>query len=168
MNKLLTLIALVCLGSLPSLAQTKDHVVQAMDNLLGGSWELNGFWMDGNKFNQEFKFEKMGPSAYYVETFGNISKTGYETGLRNRGVRGWNDDEAMMKFSEIDVFGGITNGDVIIDGLDILYTYEYGGQTLTDAWIYKGPDMYEFIIGVRGDNGQWSEIQLNGGCKRVR
>ncbi|NNE54516.1 MAG: hypothetical protein HKN32_00750, partial [Flavobacteriales bacterium] len=86
MNKQLTLLfgaLLFC--TLSFQAQTKDHVFQAMDNLVGGTWKLDGFWMNGKKFSQEFTVTKFGDGIYEVETIGNTSATGYAKGLRNKG-----------------------------------------------------------------------------------
>lgn len=148
---------------------TKEHAYQAMDNLIGGKWKVSGFFQDGNKFEQEYSVSKiLNNSTYKVETYGQVSKRGSEVGLRNEGLRGWNKDKRQMQFVEADVFGGFIQGEIIIDGMDILYVYEYGGATMTDAWIYKGPDLYEYIVGVRDTNGQWTEVQINGGIHRQK
>lgn len=167
LKKILGVICLLTIGLCASAQMTKDHAYQAMDNLLTGKWELKGFFMDGNKLNQEYEVTKiLKGTTYRVETYGNTAKSGSQHGLRKEGFRGWNKASKTMEFVEADVFGVFTIGDVMIEGMDILYVYEYGGQTITEAWVYKGPDTYEFIIGTRAENGQWSDITVNGGIRR--
>jgi hypothetical protein len=167
MKKFLGVICLLTIGLCASAQVTKDHAFQAMDNLLDGKWELKGFFMDGNKFTQEYEVTKiLKGTTYSVKTYGNTAKNGSQHGLRNEGLRGWNKVTKTMDFVEADVFGVFTIGEVVIEGMDILYVYEYGGQTITEAWIYKGPNIYEFIIGTRAESGQWTDITVNGGISR--
>jgi len=147
MNKFI--LAISFFVSFAANAQTKEHVIQAMDNLVGGTWKLEAFWMNGTPFNREHTVTKiLNDNIYHVETVGNISEKGYEKGLRIIGLRGWNKEKYSMEYSDADVFGNMVQGEIKIDGLDILYQYEFGGIIMTDAWIYKGPDLYEYISGV--------------------
>lgn len=172
MNSLKNTLGVICFTILAFTATaqvSQEHAFQAMDNLLDGEWHLRVEFADGTKMEQQFKISKiLKGKIYKFETYGNTSNKGVQQGLRNEGMRGWSKEHNRMEFAEADVFGGFVTGEVVIEGMDMLYMYEYAGQIMTDAWIYKGPNMYEYIVGVRNDRGQWTEMTMNGGITRKK
>jgi len=172
MNSLKKTIGVICLtifAFTTSAQVSKEHAFQAMDNLIGGEWHLKAQFSAKSAMEQDIKVTKiLNGSTYLVETSGNIASTGHRYGLRNQGMRGWSKEFSKMEFVEADVFGGFVTGEVAIEGMDILYHYVYAGQNMTEAWIYKGPNIYEFIVGVRNDRGQWIEMELNGQVSRKK
>lgn len=169
MKKTLGVICLTVFAFVASAQVSKEHAFQAMDNLLGNKWDLKVQFADGSSLEQKFNVTKiLKGNIYRVETYGNVATAGKQHGLRNEGMRGWSEENNRMEFVEADVFGGFVTGDVVFDGMDILYNYVYAGQTMTDAWVYKSADMYEFISGVRNDKGQWTEMTMNGQVVRQK
>lgn len=107
-------------------AQEGDTSLQTFENLVGGTWEGEGTWSDGNPFKLNIEYE-WGLSGNLVKskTFGNISKDGYEFGLRNEGIRAWSGEASGLVFWEFDIFGGITEGEVEVQGKDHYYRFMY-------------------------------------------
>lgn len=139
--------------------------MQAFENLVGGSWKAEGEWGDGTPFKQHIEFEwGLSQTIIKSKTFGNISTEGNEFGLRNVGIRAWSSEDSVMVFWEFDIFGGITEGTVKAKGKDVYYHYTYdagqGPMELTDAWIFKDNDTYEFIVGVFRE-GKWEQQYLS-------
>ena len=73
----------------------------------------------------------------------------------------------MHVFNEInlsnkrgDVFGGVTQGEVEVDGANIYYHYNYGGTMVTDAWIQVDESTYDFKVGSY-EEGEWKSVFLN-------
>ena len=165
MNRLftLTIAVLFCLGAI---GQMPASTQRALENLVGSTWVGNGAWSDGKKFHQEITIEKsLDGKIFIVKTNGNVSTEGDSQGQRSHGVRAWDSKLGATKFWEFDVFGGITEGTVVVEGNDIFYIYEYEGEILTDAWIYKNENTYEFIVGIRlGD--ERGDVYCNGGFRR--
>ena len=166
MNKTILFISVLIFSTLSSMAQDKESTQRVMDLLVGGTWFGTGAWNDGSKFNQEISVEKsLGDQIYIVKTVGNIGGDEPAQGLRNHGVRAWDSSTGVMKFFEFDIFGGITEGTVVLEGKNIFYVYEYEGQILTDAWIYKNDNTFEFVVGIRSGD-EWTEVFCNAGFRR--
>jgi hypothetical protein len=169
--KTLSIILLALLTMNTVHAQEGNTSLQAFENLVGGIWEGKGAWSNGTPFHQQISFEwGLTGKMIKVKTYGNVSREGYEFGLRNEGVRMWSEETSEVKFWEFDIFGGVTDGAVETDGDNIYYRYIYEtgqGQTeLTDAWIHQDENTYEYIVGVY-QNGEWIQRYLSTAMKRI-
>ncbi len=168
--KTLLIILLALLTMNTAKAQEKKPSLQVFKNLVGGTWKGEGTWSDGSPFKLDLEYE-WGLSGNLVKskTFGNISNDGYEFGLRNEGIRVWSEEVPGIVFWEFDIFGGITEGTVMVDGHDIYYHYLYdfgqGPVELTDGWIFKDKNTYEFLVGEY-KNGEWKQKYLSTTMKR--
>lgn len=168
--KTLAIILLAILTISTVKAQEGITSLQTFENLIGGTWEGRGAWENGAPFSQHIMFEwGLSGKMIKVKTYGNVSREGNEFGLRNEGVRAWSEEASTVKFWEFDIFGGLTEGTVDTDGNDIYYHYSYdagqGPTKLTDAWIYRDKDTYQYIIGIY-QNGEWKQKFLSTDMKR--
>lgn len=168
--KQLTIILLVLTFSAFAKAQDLDINLSPFENLIGGTWKIDTEWGDGTAFKQEITYTwSLSGKIISSKTIGNISKTGYEQGLRNEGVRVWSSADSTLKFWEFDVFGGVTQGKVLVKGKNHYYQYEYetgdGVMTLTDGWEFVSNDEYTYSVGVFKD-GKWSQKYLSGSITR--
>lgn len=166
MNKLILFIAALAIGVVANAQGNKKAVYDAMANLVGGEWNVNGAGVDGSPFNQQVTFEWGAGQAFFTSTTkGIVNKDTKATGVLSHGVRAWDKTTNSMKFWEFDTFGDITEGSVVIDGNDIYFIYEYQGKIVTDAWVQKNKNTYEYIVGVRS-GGKWTDVFINGGITR--
>jgi hypothetical protein len=164
------LLALFTLSTLK--AQDVNPSLQAFENLVDDTWKGEGTWENGSHFVQHIMFERgLSGKIIKVKTYGNVSRGGSEFGLRNEGVRAWSEEASAVKFWEFDIFGGITEGIVDTDGNDMYYHYSYdagqGPTEITDAWLYRDKDTYQYIIGVY-QNGEWKQKYLSTTMKRSK
>lgn len=160
----------ILLTALPGYAQEITPELEAFQNLIGGRWIANGNWGSGTSYKQESEFETgLSGKLIKVKTWGNISETDYSFGLRSEGVRYWDESESVLKFWHYDVFGSAATGDVSTNGKDIFLSYLYdfgsGPMKLTDAWIFKSKNEYEFIVGIF-EEGEWKQKYLSASFKR--
>jgi len=92
-----------------------------------------------------------------VQHYGDDWNNRGEFGLRNEGIRAWDEKSKTILFWEFDVLGGITTGEVIVDHDTLHYEYRYpidGKQTtLRDSWYRRDADTYDFNVLVREKNG---------------
>lgn len=168
--KQLTVIVIVLTLSALANAQDLGSKLSPLENLIGGSWEIDTQWGDGTKFKQEITYSwSLSEKMISSKTTGNISKTGYEQGLRSEGVRVWNSTDSTLKFWEFDIFGTITEGTILIDGNNHYYQYSYetgdGIMTLTDGWEFISKNEYTYSVGVFED-GMWTQKYLSGSMMR--
>ncbi len=164
---------LLCTAWLPEPANDveKDKTFKAFENLIGKRWMINGRWNMGMGFTQECSFQYgLEKKLIRVLTYGtNYDEMNY--GPRNEGIRFWDKEQKKMRFWEFDVFGNSSEGRVYVQGSNIYYEYFYPYENgtkllVTDAWIYKDPDNYEFKMGVY-KYGRWEKIFIEGTIKRV-
>ena len=164
-------ITLISFISFTIYAQELHPQLEAFKNLVGGTWVADGEWGDGSPFEQEAIFE-IGLSGNLIktQTWGNISSSDYEKGLRSEGIRFWDASDSTLKFWEFDVFGSAIKGKVMIDGesLYLSYSYDFGSgpMKLTDAWVFISKDEYEFIVGVF-EEGEWKQKYISTPIKRI-
>lgn len=169
-TSLLLLLSVLTLN--PTMAQEKASPLQAFENLVGGTWKADGAWESGIPFKQKKKY-KWGLSGKIIKakTFGIIGEESKEFGLRSEGIRAWSKEASGVKFWEFNIYGNITMGTITIDGSDLYYHYTYdfgrGPTELTDAWIFKSKDRYEFIIGIF-KNDKWQKKYLTTEMKRSK
>ncbi len=132
----------------------------AFEPFMGKTWKAEGAWGDGSVFKQETSFRYSLDSTVVIAKslgFTNREQTSY--GLRNYGIRQYDSATSTFKFWEFDTFGGLTTGQVVISGKNILYQYQYGGTALTDMWEYVNDSTYVFKVG-NYEKGQWKQIFL--------
>ena len=164
-------LAILFLTSHPVFSQSINPPLSAFENLIGDTWKANGAWGDGSVFEQKVTFESgLSGNLIKTKTWGNVSHTGYEFGLRSEGVRFWNSSDSVLTFFEFDVFGSAIDGEIVVDGKDIYLSYFYdfgsGPMKLTDAWLYTSENEYEFIVGVF-DEGEWKQKYISAPFKRI-
>ncbi len=147
------ILLLTLLTATPFYAQNDKTPFEAHQNLIGGTWHLDAKWGDGTPHLLDITYKSsLNGKLLKTTTYGNVSKTGYERGLRNEGIRAFDATNTTMVFYEFDVFGGITKGEIKYRNKDIYYTYSYGvgdqQMTITDQWQYVDNDTYNYTIGV--------------------
>jgi len=138
----------------------QNEALEVFRPLLGKVWKADGEWGDGSKFIQEttFKFSLEG-NLVIADSKGYVDKEQTSLGHRNHGIRQFDKASGTIKFWEFDVFGGVTQGTLMIKDKDIYYQYEYGGSTITDLWEFVDDNTYNFKVGSFVDN-EWKQIYL--------
>ncbi len=134
--------------------------LQNFEPFMGKTWVASGQWGDGSKFKQEITFSYGLDSTVVItksKGFTNKEQTTY--GDRNHGIRKYDAETNSYKFWEFDVFGGLTEGQLVFKGKDLYYRYNYGGTTVTDAWLYIDANTYTFKVGSYAD-GVWEQTYL--------
>ena len=155
---LLSLLTSLCFG-FTSIAQN-DNPLSFFEPLMGRSWTAEGNWGDGSKFRQTVRFEySLNGTLVLARADGFINDDHTLYGPRNHGIRMVDPATGSVVFSEYDVFGGVTKGDVIQEGKNIRYVYKYGGTIITDLWEYVDDNTYKFTVGDF-DNGTWKQVYL--------
>ena len=120
-------------------------------------WKAEGIWENGSKFKQEISFElTLNNKIVIIETKGYTNKEQTEFGLRNHGIRYFEEETNKIKFLEFDIYGSVTEGILEIDKNNLLYWYNYGDTLLTEMWVHKNERTYDFIIGIY-ENGVWKQ-----------
>ncbi len=141
-----------------TLAQESD--LSVFKAFIGKTWKAEGNWGDGTKFKQEidFKFD-LDSTIVITKSKGFTNKEQTKYGSRNHGIRKYDTITKTIKFWEFDVFGGVTEGEVHVDGKNIVYQYKYGESVVTDMWEYVNNTTYNFKVGNYKDD-EWKEVYL--------
>ena len=148
MKSLLSLLFVSILLSVSAQEDTMD----VFDNLIG-TWVSEGKQLGGHegKTVKEITYGLDG-EIVKVKTFTTDPKT-LEFGLRNEGVRTRNAQTGTIEFYEFDKFGGVTKGQVIIEGKDLHYQYAYGEMVLRDSWTFVDENTYDYTVtSVKNDD----------------
>ncbi len=164
MRSVLLVITLV----ISSIAFSQKQDLSMFKNLVGKTWKAEGRWSDGNSFFQiiTFKYAK-DSSIVTTVTRGYINKEKTEIGQRNLGIRQVDEKTGKVTFGEYDIFGGLTEGTVKMEGKNILYEYQYGKYTVTDLWEYVDENTYNFKVGdLKKD--VWKDVFLKTQFKAVK
>ncbi|MFQ5650879.1 MAG: hypothetical protein ACE5IY_13135 [bacterium] len=146
--------------------------LQAFAPLVGGRWQAAGEWSNGTKFEQEIAFKwALNETIVIAESFGVINPKTGERGHRSHGVRAWNAVTNKLWFWEFDVFGGVTEGEVEIDGANITLIYEYGDGDkrvrLRDRWQRVDDQTYDFAV-EQFENRKWGRMLLATQFRRTK
>ena len=145
----------------PMITFSQSSGLSMFDNLVGKTWKAEGNWGDGSKFSQEIEINySLDSSIVKLNTIGFVDKAQIKLGLRNHGIRQFDETSNSVKFWEFDVFGGLTEGTVISEGKNIVYQYKYGNSNLTDMWEYIDDSTYTYKVGEY-NNGIWNKVYLN-------
>ena len=137
---------------------SQDKALDDLSNLVGGQWEINTQWGDGTKFKQEIIYEwSLNKKILKAKTYGTVNMETREHGLRNEGIRAFDKTNNKIKFWEFDVFGGIVEGEVIIENKNISFNYidKINGKdySMSDKWEFVNKDKYIFkVIMKDGEN----------------
>ena len=132
----------------------------AFQNLVDKTWEANGKWGDGSSFKQSIHFTyDLNQKIIIAKAKGYTNKAQTRFGNRNHGIRKYDSEKKKFVFYEFDVFGGVTQGDLIFENKNILYQYHYGSSVVTDMWKYVDDSTYTFTVGAF-EKGKWSQKYL--------
>lgn len=146
----------------------QDHQLSAFENLVGKTWIVEGTWGNGSLYKKESVFEFALNRTLVIEKSKGFTDSLQTTfGDRNYGVRQFNPEDSTITFYEFDVFGKITEGDVIIHDKNIGYTYEYEGFNLIDMWMYVDENNYRFVVAPY-ENGKIGEQYFLDGKATVK
>lgn len=139
--------------------------LERIKNLVGGQWEINGKWGDGTEFNQEVFYEwGLNKKILKVKTYGTVNIETGEHGLRNEGIRAFDETNNKIIFWEFDVFGGIVEGEVLTENKDIFFNYDYKVDgtvySMSDKWEFVTKDKYIFKVRMK-KNGKYEELLVS-------
>ena len=152
MKKLIILLFLIPIG-----LKAQDNPLTIFNSLENYTWTAEGKWGDGSTFKQEISLEfSLDNKIVKVESMGFTNKEQTEFGLRNHGIRQYDEKLKKIRFWEFDIFGNLTEGTVEGEGKNLIYKYDYGGTFVTEMWVYKNEKTYDFIVGVY-ENGEWKQ-----------
>jgi len=162
MKKLIVLLFLF-----PIALKAQDNPLMIFKPLENYNWSAEGKWGDGSIFKQEISLEfSLDNKIVKVESMGFTNKEQTEFGLRNHGVRQYDEKSKTIRFWEFDIFGNLTEGTLESEGKNLIYKYNYGGTFVTEMWIYKNEKTYGFIVGVY-ENNEWKQKFLETEFKRT-
>lgn len=132
----------------------------AFENLVHKTWEAEGKWGNGSPFKQSIHYTyDLEEKLIIAKSKGFIDKAQTKMGNRNHGIRKYDLEAKKFVFWEFDVFGGVTNGDLILDDKNITYQYQYGSSVVTDRWEYVNDSTYTFTVG-EFENNAWKQKYL--------
>ena len=155
MNMMKKLLLLILFSPLLTIAQ--DNPLDIFKPLENNIWYAEGKWGDGSDFKQEISLAySLDDKIVKVQSKGFTDKEQTVFGLRNHGIRYYDQESKQIKFWEFDVFGGLTEGSVKADGKNLIYSYDYGGTIVTEMWRFKDESTYDYIVGIFSD-GQWQQ-----------
>lgn len=165
MKRLLILVIVTLINPVLQAQNAKETAFEKMKNLAGGSWTYEGQWPNGKPFRQEYIFEwGLDKQILKVQTYGTINMETGEHGLRNEGIRAWDDVTGSMRFWEFDVFGGVTEGVLVFEGDIIHYEYEYEiegrNELFRDSWEYVDKNTYLLSVKMKIEEG-WKVFTSN-------
>ncbi|MCK8479812.1 hypothetical protein [Psychroserpens algicola] len=130
------------------------------ENLVNKTWKAEGKWGDDSKFKQISTFEfALDSSIVIVKSEGYVDQKQEKFGMRNHGIRKYDKETNTILFWEFDVFGGLTKGELILEGKNMYYNYKYGNSIITDAWLWVNENEYNFKVGTY-ENGEWVQVYL--------
>ncbi|MEQ9063924.1 MAG: hypothetical protein RIE58_07090 [Vicingaceae bacterium] len=131
------------------------------NNLVEKTWKAEGNWADGSKFYQEISMQySLDSTIIVVNSIGFIDLEQTKLGLRNHGIRQFDNESNRINFWEFDIKSELTKGIVFSEGNNIIYQYDYNGSIVTDMWEYVDDSTYNFKIGNYED-GLWKLLFLS-------
>jgi len=138
----------------------QSNPLSAFEPLLNKTWIAQGEWGDGSIFKQQTTFTSaLEGKIILAKSKGYVNKEQTEFGNRNHGIRYLDAISNTMKFKEFDVFGGLTEGEIKLQGKNISYVYNYGESIVTDNWEYVNDSLYNFKVG-EFDGNSWKQVYL--------
>ncbi len=135
----------------------ESSLIKAFQPLLHKTWVAEGQWGDSTLFKQEISFTQgLEGNLVITESMGFVDQAQTQWGERNHGIRKWDESCQCIRFWEYDISGGITEGKIAVEGNNLYYTYDYGGTSVTDAWVKNDNMSYSFTVGTM-ENGSWKQ-----------
>ena len=135
--------------------------------LMDRTWTAEGNWVNGSPFFQQVHFaHDLEGSVVIARSKGFVDTEQVQKGQRNLGLRRYDSVNGLWKFWEFDVFGGVTEGEVLIQGKDIWYQYQYGESVVTDAWEYVDESTYKYTVGEH-DGSDWKAVYLETEFRKI-
>ena len=158
------LLYLLLLGFSFQHLSAQEGPLSAFENLLG-TWVSEGKQLGGHDGKTVKNFEKgLDGAIIKVMTYTTDPQT-LLFGLRNEGIRIFNSESELVEFYEFDKHGGVTKGEVIIEGKNIHYQYSYGGLTLRDSWTFMNNNEYIYTV-ASFKEGKQDQLHHQGVFKR--
>lgn len=137
-----------------------------LDHLTQGTWEVDTTFASGERFHQRKVFATaLNGHAYTTQTKGTVNMETGEFGLRNEGMIVYRAEDQALVFVEADIFGGMTEGTVTVDGKNLYFDYPYQGGKFRDAWIWVTEDLYRYEIRAWSE-GEYSQVYLSASMVR--
>jgi len=134
-------------------AQSPDW--SSFEHLIGKTWHAEESWENGGSFKQTVHFSyDLSKQIVLAKSMGYLDQEQKEFGDRNHGIRKYDATKEGFVFYEFDVFGGLTTGEMMMKGKDIIYLYEYQSLSLKDTWTYVDDVTYTFTVSENKDGGQ--------------
>lgn len=153
MKRILTLLGILVFINAAAQKDTLTREASyALFSNLVGTWETKGNWKNGSPYHQQMVVAKeLTGNIFTAKTRDFVDSKQFDDAGRNFGVRAWDKQEKKMKFWEFDVFGGITKGEIIFDGNNIYFVYDYpdkngNARKMADAWVHVDKNTYQFTI----------------------
>lgn len=138
----------------------QQNPLVGFEALFGKTWLAEGTWGDGSAFRQEVTFEySLGQQLIIAKSKGYTDQAQTTFRARNHGIRKYDSETKKILFWEFDIFGGVTTGEVLLEGKNITYKYEYESTTLLDTWTYINDSTYSFTVS-RWDGGNATNTYL--------
>ena len=148
------------LSSITISVSAQEDMMKVFNHLLNKTWKVEGSWGGAMEFKQEVTFTAaLEGNLVIAETKGFVDEKQTQWGHRNHGIRRYDAQEEKIKFFEYDVFGGLTQGEIQLNGKNLLYVYEYGGQMICDKWEFVNENEYKYIVGSFKD-GQIDQVLM--------
>ncbi|MDW3192194.1 MAG: hypothetical protein R8G66_07510 [Cytophagales bacterium] len=165
--KYFLILILSCLLFGSAIAQ-EENPLTALEPLMGKTWAIDAQWGDGSVFKQELSLEYgLQNQVVYCYTKGFINAERTQFGDRNFGIRKFDKESGKILFWEFDAFGGVTEGEVIANGRDLWFVYNYGETVIADIWEYLDDETYAFRV-VSYNNEEIGDMYLKGAYKVKR
>ncbi|MFD2564194.1 hypothetical protein [Aquimarina rubra] len=163
-----TIVIFALLAIISISTQSQENNLLIFKNLVGKEWKSEGKWGDGTVFKQEtvFTFD-LNSTLVIAKSKGFTDQKQTQYGWRNHGIRKFDTETKTIKFWEFDVFGGVTEGTVTVDGKNLIYQYPYGESIVTDMWEYIDDHTYNFKVG-NYVNGNWKQVYLETQFKALK
>ena len=152
----------------PALLVAQENPLDIFKPLENYNWTAVGKWGDGSSFKQELSLEfALNGNIVKVASKGFTNQEQTQYGERNHGIRHYDAKSQKIRFWEFDIFGSLTEGTVESEGKNLIYKYDYGGTFVTEMWLYKDDQTYDFIVGIY-ENGKWQQKFLETVFKGIK
>jgi len=135
-----------------TLTTDKESIFKSYSHFVGGSWVAKGTWSSGGEFHQEMVVESiLNGTIFTVKTYDYIDSKQFENSQRNFGIRAFDASQEKVVFTEYDVFGGITKGEVKVSENTIYLVYNYTNKKgittqLANIWKRIDDNSYEMSV----------------------
>jgi len=168
---LMILVVAVVGDGLTGAASADTSALDAFNGLVGGRWRAQGEWANGQKFVQEIEYTwALNQTIVVTQSYGPVSPDADELTHRNHGIRAAFPEKNTLWFWEFAASGGLTQGEITIDGQTIALTYAYGeGEQrvkLRDRWTRIDTHTYDFTVEQYAD-GNWDTVLLKTQFRRL-